>query len=144
MRTAEPIVQRGVVLVVAVGWAACGGFQQPQRIGAPDGSYAPMRLTIAIDGTSEVIDGAVVTPQFFTAENLKPLLGRFFVDGDFASGPKGVAVLSHRYWVDRFQSAPGVIGSVVEIEGRSLVIIGVAPPTFLPDRGGSLWIPKRG
>jgi hypothetical protein len=125
-------------------WAACSGPQQPRRIGAPDGSYVPTPLTVTIKGTAEVIDGAIVTPRFFTAEDLKPLLGRFFVDGDYESGPGSVAVLSHRYWVERFQSAPGVIGSAVEIEGRSLVIVGVAPPTFQPDRGGALWIPKGG
>jgi hypothetical protein len=150
MKTTRPIVQRSFVLVTLLGWAACGAAcseprpQPPRRIGAPDGSYVPTRLTVVKAGTSEEIDGAIVTPRFFTAAGLRPLLGRFFIDGDYVSGPRGVAVLSHGYWVERFQSAPSVIGSAIEIDGRSLVIVGVAPPAFQPDRGGVLWIPKGG
>ena len=140
-KTTKLIVQQCFVLVAIAGWASCGP-RQPQRVGAPDDTYIPARLTVRINGASEVIDGAMVTPRFFTAENIKPLLGRFFLDGDFAPGQHGVAVLSHAYWVERFQSAPTVIGSVVDIEGRSLVIVGVVPSTFQPDRAGSVWIPK--
>jgi hypothetical protein len=133
---------RCFVLMTMVGWAACNASQELRRIGAPDGSYVPTPLTVTIRGSSEVVDGAIVTPRFFTARDLMPLVGRFFVDGDYVSGPTGVAVLSHRYWVERFQSAPNVIGSAVEVGGRSLIVVGVAPPTFQPDRGGVLWIPK--
>jgi hypothetical protein len=138
--TTASIVHTSLVFVTLMEWTACAA--QPSRIGAPDGSYVPRAFTVAISGTTEVVDGAVVTPPFFAAEEVKPLLGRFFIDGDYTSGPKGVAVLSHRYWVERFQSAPTVIGSVVEVDGRALIIVGVAPPAFQPDRGGSLWIPK--
>jgi hypothetical protein len=130
-------------MMTLAGCSACSA-QQPELIGAPDGSYVPTRFTVTIKGTSEAIDGAIATQGFFTAADLKPLLGRFFIEGDYVTGRQGVAVLSHRYWVDRFQSAPSTIGSAVEIEGRPTVIVGVAPPGFQPDRGGALWIAKGG
>lgn len=40
--------------------------------------------------------------------------------------------------------APSVIGSQVLVNGTRTVSVGVAPPTFQPERAGSLWIPKSG
>jgi len=132
---------RWFVLLMAIGWTACSGTPEPTDITAPSGSYVPARLTVVVRGASEVVDGAHVTPRFFAVNDLKPELGRFFIEADHRSPQPGVAVLSHRYWVDRFHADSAIIGSTIDVDGQRRLIIGVAPPIFQPNRAGSLWIP---
>lgn len=124
--------------VVVVGLAGCA---PPPNLGAPEGSYTPATFKVATAGAAEPVAGAAVTAQFFAAA--KPQMGRQFVDPDFASGAPGVAVLSHRYWVDAFQSAPAAIGGTITVDGRPHVIVGVMPPRFQPEGAGLVWIPKK-
>ena len=140
--TKRRIVRRWLVVAPILACMACAVFQVEKRVGAPEGSYTPARLAVVVKGASEMLDGAAVTPEFFAAEKITPFLGRFFVDAEYGSVPQSVAVLSHRCWVDRFDSAPAVVGTAVQVDGKPRVIVGVAPPRFEPDRAGSLWIPK--
>jgi hypothetical protein len=133
------VVALSIVLAVSAG---CGGFHEERPAGAPADSYTPTRFTVVIEGSQGVIDGAAVTERFFETEGVRPLLGRFFAEPDYSSDSQGTAVLSHTFWVERLGSAPGVIGSTISVDGRRRVIIGIGPPTFRPDRGGSVWIPK--
>ena len=122
---------------------ALGGCAAPRKVGAPKDSYTPASFKVSSGGVEETIQGSAVSAPFFAAEQVKPLLGRFFIaDAEYAPSPHEVAVLNHRYWVERFQSAPAVIGSKIVVDGRSRVIVGVAPPTFDPEGAGMIWIPK--
>jgi hypothetical protein len=128
-----------VAAVVVLTLTAC---MPPPKQGAPAGSYAPATFKVKLADAEETVPGAAVTAQFFAAEGVRPLLGRSFIDPEFAGQGTGVAILSHRYWVDRFASDPGVIGKSILVEGRPRTVVGVTPPTFAPENGGLLWIPK--
>jgi MacB-like periplasmic core domain len=125
--------------LVLTGLAGC---TQPRTLGAPQGSYTPGTFTVKIAETEAAVAGAAVTTEFFTAEGVRPLLGRSFVEPDFAKERAAVAILNHRYWVEQFQSSPAVIGSKIVVDGRPHVIVGVAPPAFQPEGAGLIWIPK--
>jgi hypothetical protein len=108
---------------------ACFGFGVERSVDAPDGSYTPARWRVTVDGRSEDIDGARVTPAFFAASGTQPLLGRLFTEPEYQSGlPAGI--LAHRYWTERFGSSPSIIGSTVEVDGRTVVVVGIAPSGF--------------
>ena len=118
------------------------GCMPPPTQGAPAGSYTPATFTVKLADAEEKVPGAAVTAPFFAAEGVRPLLGRGFIDAEFAGQGTGVAILSHRYWVDRFSSDPAVIGKSIVVDGRPRTIVGITPPTFAPENGGLLWIPK--
>jgi hypothetical protein len=119
----------------------CLGFGVERSVDAPDGSYTAVRWRVTVDGQSEVIDGAQVTPEFFSASGTQPLLGRLFVESEFRSGQRPVGIVAHRYWAERFGSSPTIIGTSLELDGRTVVIVGVAPPGFQPRGAGVLWTP---
>ena len=127
-----------LLAAVCIAAAACS----TPRVGAPEGSYTPARLAVVAAGSSGPVDCAIVRPEFFTANGVKPMLGRFFIASEYTAGQPGVVVLSRQYWDLRFQSRPEIIGTNIEVDGRQRVIIGVAPAEFQPDRAGLLWIPK--
>jgi hypothetical protein len=127
--------------LAAIGIVGC--TQAPKRLGAPQDSDTPATFKVRVADTEEAVAGAAVTAQFFAAERVMALLGRSLVEPDFLPGGAGVAVLHHRYWTERFQSAPSVIGTTIVVDGRPCVIVGVAPPAFQPEGAGLLWIPKK-
>jgi putative ABC transport system permease protein len=53
-----------------------------------------------------------------------------------------VAVLSHRLWQRRYGQDPGVIGSVVTLDGVPTDVVGIMPSSFaFPDPRVDVWIP---
>jgi putative ABC transport system permease protein len=98
----------------------------------------------------EGIGGTMVSPNFFAAWNIKPILGRTFsrdeavrvlnyksVDRD------AVMVLSYSSWQSRFGGQADVLGKTIEANGRKFTIIGVMPHHFqFPSSAHSaFWIP---
>ena len=61
------------------------------------------------------------------------VIGRTLVPADCASTDSPVAVLSARAWADTFDSAPGVVGRTVTVNGQPVAIVGVVPDTPVRD-----------
>jgi putative ABC transport system permease protein len=92
-------------------------------------------------GEAEVVQGAIVSPGFFGVFKASPLAGREFTDADdVANGPR-VAVVSYGFWTERLGGRSDVIGSALEMSGRSYEIVGVAPPGFGFPRDARIWTP---
>jgi predicted permease len=72
-------------------------------------------------------------------------LGRGFTpDEEDYRAPKGVAVISHRFWQERFGANPAVVGRTVRVGRQPIMIVGVAATAFEdPHRslGAELWMP---
>ena len=98
-------------------------------------SGGTMRVNLAIDGSSELVQGALLTGNAFDALGIRPALGRTLLPSDDVANAPIVAVLNHAYWRSRFASDPSVIGRSLRINGRPMTIVGVAEPGF---RGTSL------
>ena len=72
-----------------------------------------------------------VTGNLFSALQLAPLLGRAFAPGEGEhEGSEPVVMLGYQFWQRRFGGDPGVIGTMVRIDGRPARVIGVTPPEF--------------
>lgn len=98
----------------------------------------------ALTGTEhpETLVGWQFTPNLFSMLGATPALGRTFVPQDGEPGRDNVVVLSDALWRRRFNAAPDVIGTAVQLDGRSYTIVGVMPPTFAhPSPGTQLWTP---
>jgi len=98
------------------------------------------QLKIGDEVTS--VHTATVTPGFFTATGVQPLLGRFLVDADEGASASAVAVLSHDLWAERFGSSPSIISRQIELDGRTFIVVGVAPRGFRFPGSTLLWTSK--
>jgi len=127
--------------VAALTLVALASCMPPPKFGAPKGSYTPATFKVKAGDTEETIAGATVTAPFFSA--IKPQLGRVFLGPEFLGGGASVTVLSQRYWADRFQSSPAVIGQNIEVNGGRRTIVGVMPASFQPEEAGLIWIPGK-
>ncbi len=107
-------------------------FQQK----APAFSYVFCRyltpLSISFDNQTERVSGELVSGNYFDALGVKPAVGRVFSpaeDDRFYKGHPSV-VLSHDYWMSRFNGDAKVIGKKILVNDYPMVIVGVSAPGF--------------
>ncbi|HSA57578.1 MAG TPA: ADOP family duplicated permease [Gemmatimonadaceae bacterium] len=71
------------------------------------------------------------TASLFPLLGVQPFAGRFFTEAE-DQPPSGqlVVVLGHRFWQRRFGGDASAVGRSIDLQGRSFVVIGIAPPGF--------------
>ena len=94
-------------------------------------AFRPWRFRTTIRGGPELVDGQLVSGNYFTLLGVPAVLGRTLADqDDQAPGANPVAVLSYGYWRRSLASNPSVIGQTIDIQGYPFTVIGVAAPEF--------------
>ena len=79
----------------------------------------------------ELVDGELVSGNYFDVLGVRPALGRMLVaSDDVVLDANPVAVLSFSYWQRRFGADPAVLKQSILINGRPFTVLGVAPPGF--------------
>jgi predicted permease len=84
-----------------------------------------------VNGTTSSVWLYEASGNYFDVLGIQPYLGRFFHSSD-EHGPNSAPyiVLSYGYWQSHFQSDPGVVNRVVQLNKFDYTILGVAPPRF--------------
>jgi predicted permease len=98
-------------------------FSAMALIDSADGSLLGM-------GIPQWLYGAVVTPDFFSTLGVQPQMGRAFLPGEGASGGSPEIILKYRLWREQFHSDPGILGKIVNLDGRGMKVVGVLPANF--------------
>jgi predicted permease len=102
------------------------------------------RLTVTGNGPATVINGQLVSGDFFRAMGLKAAAGRLFEAADDTPSAAPVAVLNYGYWQSAFGGSREVIGRTMELNSVPFTIIGVAEQRFTGITPGSdydVWLP---
>jgi predicted permease len=87
---------------------------------------------LTIDGETHSVQTLFITGNFFSMLGLRPYLGRLLLPSEGSTlGADPVAVLSYRYWKSKFNGDTSLIGKKVEVNGRPITIVGIAPKEFL-------------
>jgi putative ABC transport system permease protein len=89
--------------------------------------FHQMNFDLLRRGEPDRVATGVVSPNFFTALGIKPILGRDFVDTDDDEGADAVLILGYAYWQSRFGSDPNIVGQVFQMNDRPHTVIGVLP-----------------
>ena len=105
------------------------------------------QLTITGRGEPLVVNTAVVTGDFFSLFEVKPLAGRIFYSEDGKPGAPPVVVLGENLWRGPLGADPNIIGSAIDVDKRSFTVVGIMPAAFrfplFPSvtEAPQLWIP---
>jgi predicted permease len=106
----------------------------------------PTILGLSVGGDAELLHGEMVSGNYFDLLGVRAELGRTFLpEEDLTPNSHPVVVLSHDLWQRRFGGDRGVLGRPVKLDGRELVVIGVAPRGFTGTAGINpcdFWIPR--
>ena len=93
-------------------------------------AFGGVTLNLSADGRAEVAVGQAVTGNYFTALGVQPAIGRLLTDEDDKANANAVAVISHRYWNQRFGSDVTVIGKQISLNNVPFTIVGVSAKGF--------------
>ena len=89
----------------------------------------------------EQVAGFRVSPGYFAALGMPPMLGREFVAEEALPGQHRRVVIGHALWTRRFAANPGIVGTTVRFDGEPYEVVGVAPPEFTIPDGAEVWAP---
>ena len=87
--------------------------------------YGTVDSTIQDGDRSSKHSFVYTTPEFWNISGAHAVLGRLFSAGD-----RNVVVLSWRMYEDEFRGNRGVLGRVIQVDGRPETVIGVLPRGF--------------
>jgi predicted permease len=88
-------------------------------------------MSVSSEGRTERVDGELVSGTFFPVLGVNAALGRVFTpEDDKTPGGAPYAVISYRYWLNRYAGKPDVIGKKLLVNGYPLTIIGVSQAGF--------------
>ena len=86
-----------------------------------------------------------VSGEFFSVLGVQPAAGRLLALSDAVPHTiSPVVVISYRFWQQHFAGSPSAVGSVLDVYGYPLTIVGVAPKGFIGAMNlypMDLWIP---
>jgi predicted permease len=113
------------------------------------GAYGTSTVTATVGaGEPARLQIGRVTPTLFPLLRVRAWRGRVFAADDVIHGGTGVpvtpavAIVSYGVWQRWFGGDDAAIGRAMQIDGRTVTVIGVMPREFsFPDRETQLWIP---
>jgi predicted permease len=88
------------------------------------------QLTLTGRGEPSVVNTSVVTPEFFALLDVKPLAGRIFFPQDGKPGAAPVVLVSEDLWRGRFGADPKIIGTSIDLDKHTFIVIGIIPAVF--------------
>ena len=80
--------------------------------------------------TAERLLSLAATADFFPMLEVPAAHGRVFKPEEFQPGADNVIILSDRFWTRRFGNDPNVVGRRIQLDGKTVEIVGVMPPGF--------------
>jgi predicted permease len=96
------------------------------------------------DGREESVDAMYVTANYFDALRVGVAIGRGFGPGDDDVGaPNAVAIISERWWRERFDRDPAIVGRTIRLSGSPFTVVGVTTRGFVDIHSSryELWLP---
>jgi predicted permease len=82
--------------------------------------------------TGENLAGLLVTPNWLPTLGIQPILGRNFLDEEQTAGSDAVLILSYACWRTRFRADPRIVGKQIDLNRRSVTVVGVLPQSLGP------------
>ncbi len=108
-------------------------------------AWGMVALTVSTGGQGVQALGNAVSGNYFSVLGVRPELGRFFAGTDeVALASEGAAVISHAYWQRELAGDSAVIGRSLNVNGRTMTVVGVAPARFsgvYPALRTDVWLP---
>lgn len=126
------------------------GLSAPDFLDLKEGARSFTQLAASRSGDviltgvagAERIETARVTEDFGNLTSARVVEGRWFLPSDFAPAAPRVTVISHHWWISRFNGRKDIITQTLALRDGAATIIGVAAPEiWFPSTGARLWMP---
>ena len=82
------------------------------------------------DGPAELLNGLMISADYFRTLGVRLYLGRDFNGSDDHVGSVPVAIVSNGFWYRHFGGADNALGNAIDLDGNEYTIVGILPPGF--------------
>ncbi len=106
------------------------------------GRFPSWTFNVGAGGRPEKADGAMVTAGFFKTLGVSPEQGRWPEETSPGRLNTGEVVISDGYWRSSLGGRANVLGTVIELNGEPVAIVGVMPPGYDFPVGAEIWRPS--
>jgi len=90
------------------------------------------------------VEAVLLSPGSLGVLGIQPAMGRTFLADEEEKGEgSGVAMISAALWRSRLGSDPAVLGRTLQLDGRTLRIVGVLPAGYRFPYHADVWLPAR-
>jgi putative ABC transport system permease protein len=129
-----------------IGYATFLDFQQRNHSFESMAVSSEWQPILSGEGVAERLAGRRVSQGFFNTLRVTPFLGRDFLPEEDRPNANRSVILTYGLWMRRFGGERSIVGTNVDLSGRSYLVIGVLPQSFAPvfDNEGervSIWAP---
>ena len=93
-------------------------------------AWSASRFNLANGGEPRFAEGLYVNGEFFQHLGIGASLGRTLSAQDDSRTCNASAVLSYAFWQREFGGDPAILGRTVNLDGHSVLVIGVTLPSF--------------
>jgi len=101
--------------------------------------YETRFFELAGKGEPQRLRGAEVTPDFFEVFGVRAEVGRTFETRQDRPGSGRRVVLGNALWQRSFDANPRLPGEMIRVDGESVTVAGILPPSFDWPPGAQLW-----
>jgi len=121
--------------IESAGMSTMSPVQYQQSLDLPDFSAIgaasiPKFWNVSRTEQPALVPGRPVDRGFLRVLGIDITLGRnFTLEEDQPNGP-AVAIISQRLWRDQFGGSLDAVGKLVDLDGKSVTVVGVLPPSF--------------
>jgi predicted permease len=102
--------------------------------------FDDVSVTLTSTDTAEQIRGVRTSPDLFALLGVQPVQGRVF-SSEEAEQRQHLAVISYRFWQNRFLGSSDALGAAINLDGAPFRIVGILPPDFQFD-DADVWEPQ--
>jgi len=94
-------------------------------------AWSGTRFNLEKGGEARYAEGLYVSGDFFRVLGVRPMIGRAFTaDDDKPDCSSPGVVMSHAFWQSEYGGEPGILSRTISLDGRTLPIVGITPPSF--------------
>jgi predicted permease len=93
-------------------------------------AFGNVSLNVNAGGQADVASGQAVSGNYYAGLGVRAMIGRTLTDEDDNAAASPAAVLSYRYWQQRFGGDPGVVGKQINLNNVAFTVVGVTPLGF--------------
>ena len=99
----------------------------------------PVGFSVYTGGEAARANALRVSQDYFHVLGVPPAIGRAFLPQEDQPGGARVVVLSHEFWMQRFNGDAGAVGQSIQMDGEPYTIVGVMPAGFQSLPAVDLW-----
>ena len=94
------------------------------------GMYINDQVSVTGVAEPERVSALRVTDGMIPLLGIAPMLGRTFNRQDATPGSADTAMLAYGYWQRKFGGDASIVGGKIQVDGKSMEVIGVLPKSF--------------